>query len=74
MLYASTTERQRSLVQLYSTCGGGVVVLVVVVVVVVVLVVVVVGDWLRVYDLRCDPVELATVCPLSMATGSLSTM
>ena len=25
------------------------------------------------YDLRCDPVVLATVCPLSMATGSLST-
>ena len=23
MLYVSTTERQRSLVQLYSTCGGG---------------------------------------------------
>ena len=32
------------------------------------------GDWLNVYDLRCDPVVLATVCPLSMATGSLSTM
>ena len=32
------------------------------------------GDWLKVYDLRCDPVVLATVCPLSMATGSLSTM
>ena len=23
MLYVSTTERQRSLVQLYSTCGSG---------------------------------------------------
>ena len=23
MLYVSTAERQRSLVQLYSTCGGG---------------------------------------------------
>ena len=70
MLYASTTERKRSLVQLYSTCGGGGVVVLVVVVVVVV----VVGDWLWVYDLRCDPVVLATVCPLSMATSSLSTM
>ena len=73
VLYVSTTERQRSLVQLYSTCGGGgggggg-------------------GGWCLVigegclvigegvYDLRCDPVVLATVCPLSMATGSLSTM
>ena len=36
MLYVSTTERQRSLVQLYSTCGGGWWWLVVVVVVVVV--------------------------------------
>ena len=26
------------------------------------------------YDLRCDPVVLATVCPISMATGSLSPM
>ena len=32
------------------------------------------GEWCMVYELRCVPVVLATVCQLSMATGSLSTM